>query len=100
MGAKFTLTNPGAFGGIAKDAVKIPMLEIWRDARTGCPVKSGNLANSILPDGPHSVGTYGAEATVGTNVYYGIFVEVGTKYMAARPFLGNALAKAKAKYGA
>lgn len=96
--AKFTVTNPGVARACMERAVEKAMLEIWRDARFDCPVDTGNLANSITPDGPHELGmkVYG---TVGTNVSYGPFVEFGTGRMPARPFLGRALEKARRKYG-
>lgn len=74
------------------------MLEIWRDARFAAPVDTGNLANSIIPDGPYTLGST-VTGKVGTNVYYAPFVEFGTRFMAARPFLGPALEKARRKYG-
>ena len=99
MSAKFRLTNTAPFAPIAEKAVLPPMLEITRDARFACPVDTGNLANSIQMSGPVKTGTYSAEGSVGTNVYYGPFVELGTRRMAARPFLGPALEKARRKWG-
>jgi HK97 gp10 family phage protein len=96
--AKFRLTNPGLATGLTEKAVNIAMLEIWRDARETAPVDTGNLANSIIPDGPFAKGLE-AYGYVGTNVTYAPFVEFGTKYMPARPFLGRALEAARRKYG-
>jgi HK97 gp10 family phage protein len=96
--AKFTYTNPALVSAVAAHYVNKAMLEIWRDARWDCPVDFGNLANSIIPEGPTVRGNT-VVGYVGTNVTYGPFVEFGTRYMPARPFLGRALEKARRKYG-
>lgn len=96
--AKFTWTNEPAVTKTVERAVETAMLEIWRDARYDCPVDTGNLANSIIPEGPTVTGNT-VTGTVGTNVYYAPFVEFGTRHMAARPFLGRALESAQRRFG-
>lgn len=70
-------------------------------AKTRCPYKTGNLRRSIHTVAFHEGATlneqgpvpdYGQDkqgtgVIVGTNAGYGIFVELGTFKMAARPFL-------------
>jgi len=62
-------------------------LIVERDAKKNCPVKTGHLRRSIT----HVLSPNGKEAAVGSNVEYAKFVELGTRKMAARPFLRNAL---------
>lgn len=79
------------------EAVTIPELEriclrIENMAKTLCPVDTGRLRASIT----HEVGKEGNELVgrIGTNVEYAPYVELGTRYMAARSFLRQALAAA------
>lgn len=62
-------------------------------AKRLCPVDTGNLRSSIT----HVLGVdgQGLYADIGTNVEYAPFVEFGTRYMAAQPFLVPALAAAR-----
>ncbi len=56
-------------------------IECQAEAKKACPVDTGRLRASIV---------YGSgilEATVGTNVEYGPFIEHGTRKMRAQPFL-------------
>jgi HK97 gp10 family phage protein len=96
--AKFTLTNESALDKPVSLAVETAMLFIMEQARFDAPVDTGNLANSIIPDGPYMEGKT-AYGYVGTNVFYAPFVEFGTYKMGARPFLGRALENARRKYG-
>ena len=124
-GGKFRITNGALIGLTLQEAVYKVGLEILRDAREECPVDTGNLANSLTyRKGPRATTKF-AEGIVGTNVTYAPFVEFGhgvitpkngkylvwtnksgkkvfarsVKAMAARPFLGRALEKARRKYG-
>ena len=56
-------------------------------AKKLCPVDTGRLRQSI----GHSTGD--REAVVGTNVEYAEFVELGTRYQHAQPYLKPALAE-------
>jgi HK97 gp10 family phage protein len=58
-------------------------------AKRRCPVDSGRLRASITHE---TDGTDGF--IVGTNVEYAPFVELGTRYMSAQPFLVPALQEA------
>lgn len=55
--------------------------QIERDAKQKCPVDTGRLRGSITTNIKNK------EAEVGTNVEYAKFVELGTSYQAAQPFL-------------
>lgn len=60
---------------------------IKASARRIVPVLTGDLRDSIEAT---SVG-YGREAEVTVGMYYGGYVEHGTRFMAAQPFLGPAV---------
>ena len=51
-------------------------------AKAACPVRTGNLRNSIT----HEQESENVEV-IGTNVSYGPYVELGTSRMGAKPFL-------------
>lgn len=55
------------------------------DAKKSCPVDTGRLQGSITYS--VSSGESGAEGVIGTNVEYGPYVEAGTIYQRAQPFL-------------
>lgn len=61
---------------VAKTAYKIE-----REAKQRCPVDTGRLRGSITTN------IKDTEAEVGSNVEYAKFVELGTSYQAAQPFL-------------
>lgn len=61
-------------------------------AKKLCPVDTGRLRQSI----GHSTGD--REAVVGTDVEYAEFVELGTRYQHAQPYLKPALAEHAAEY--
>ncbi len=60
---------------------------------TDVSVKGGNVVGKVGPDVEHIA----AEQTAGTDVEYGLFLELGTAKMAARPFLRPGLAKSAAQ---
>lgn len=64
-------------------------IQVERAAKRLCPVDTGRLRSSIT----HSVERDGRGLVgfVGTNVEYAIYVEFGTRYMRAQPFLRPAL---------
>lgn len=71
----------------AADAAKTRALEIMGGkaetyAKAICPVDTGNLRNSIT----HQQYDENTEV-IGSNVYYAPFVELGTRYQQARPYL-------------
>lgn len=63
---------------------------VSNDAKRRAPYKTGNLRRSIHPR-LVSAGASSAEALVGTNVEYAIYQELGTRRMAANPYLRPAL---------
>lgn len=72
-------------------------LRVQNEARILCPVDTGRLRSSIqMVEGQDGRGVY---VTVGTNVEYAAFVEFGTRFMAAQPYMRPALAKAFGLWG-
>ncbi len=66
----------------AAAVVRETALNIERDAKERAPVRTGTLRRSI-----HTVPTGELSAEVGPSVEYGTYVELGTRKMAARPYL-------------
>lgn len=65
--------------------------QVQNDARALCPVDTGRLRSSIMTHrGTDAVGRY---VDIGTNVFYAPYVEYGTRFMAAQPFLRPAMAR-------
>ena len=62
--------------------------EVKTSARGQVPVKTGHLRDSIYTKMGEWIAEVGAEAT------YAVFVELGTRYMRARPFLYPAVQEA------
>ena len=71
----------------AEKELQLTALEIERDAKLNAPVDTGMLRASITSTGS------GSEYEIGTNLEYAPFVEFGTRYMAAQPFLFPAFEK-------
>ena len=71
----------------AEKELQLTALEIERDAKLNAPVDTGTLRASITSTGS------GSEYEIGTNLEYAPFVEYGTRYMAAQPFLFPAFEK-------
>ena len=71
----------------AEKELQLTALEIERDAKLNAPVDTGMLRASITSTGS------GSEYEIGTNLEYAPFVEYGTRYMAAQPFLFPAYEK-------
>lgn len=78
--AKIDLTN-AAIAAQANKAIQGAGIECQKLAKIACPVDTGRLRNSIL----YHPGDL--SCTVDTNVTYALYVEMGTRYMAAQPFL-------------
>lgn len=92
MGMKFKMENDfsalveeATFSQIERALEKVG-LTAERYAKLACPVDTGRLRNSISHT--HDKNT----AYIGTNVEYAPYVEMGTKKMAARPYLKPAIA--------
>lgn len=79
-------------GPVARDLQR-RALQVDRAAKHNCPVDTGRLRSSITnelgQDGQ------GLVATIGTNVEYAPYVELGTSKMAAQPYLLPALEAAQ-----
>lgn len=58
-------------------------------AKRKAPVKTGNLRRSIYSEAEETVA--GIVARYGTNVRYGLFQELGTRFHPAHPYLRPAL---------
>ena len=56
-------------------------------AKLRCPVRTGNLRNSIT----HQVASDGRSVDIGTNVEYAPYVELGTYKSRAQPYLRPAI---------
>lgn len=63
-------------------------------AKLKCPVDTGNLRNSIT----HQTDVANNSEYIGTNVDYGVHVELGTYKMRARPFLKPAVEQHSDEY--
>ena len=66
-------------------------LQVERAAKRLAPVDTGRLRSSIGHTLRRDAG--GLLATVGTSVEYASYVEFGTRYMRAQPFLRPALSR-------
>ena len=64
-----------------------------RYAKEKCPVDTGNLRNSIA----HAQKDANTES-IGTNVHYAPYVELGTRKMRAQPYLRPAVEDHRAEY--
>lgn len=82
------LRGPDIGADLARRAIKVA-----NAAKRFCPVDTGRLRASIAWEMASDAS--GPVAIVGTNVEYAPFVELGTRYMAAQPFLRPALNEAK-----
>lgn len=69
-----------------RERLKLAAEYVEGEAKIRCPVDTNTLRSSIT----HSVPRYD-RARIGTNVEYAPYVELGTIYMAPRPFLRRAL---------
>lgn len=78
----------GPSGDVAKDLTR-RAIAVATGAKRRCPVDTGRLRSSIN----QQVGSdsKGLVAVIGTNVVYAPFVELGTRWMRAQPFLRPAL---------
>jgi HK97 gp10 family phage protein len=66
-------------------------LRVQSTAKRLCPVDTGRLRSSIQTTNPRETGTGQVSIRVGSNVNYARFVELGTRYQRARPYLRPAL---------
>ncbi|SRR6266487_4661685 len=78
--SKIDLTN-AELATKTNSAIQGAGIECQAIAKQLCPVDTGRLRNSIL----YHPGNL--SCTVDTNVFYSIFIELGTRHMSPRPFL-------------
>lgn len=76
-------------GGVAAAMLRLG-IQVQTEARRRCPVDTGRLRASIGVT-LDAIST-GPVVTVGSIVSYALYVHNGTRYMAGRPFLTDALA--------
>lgn len=76
-----TLRAAGASLGRTGPPARVAAEGIGRQARARAPRRTGRLASSI------TVASEADGATVGTSLRYAPYVNFGTRYVAARPFL-------------
>jgi HK97 gp10 family phage protein len=91
LGAIRSLFAPGSrvYQDIIRRAIKVQ-----NGARRRAAVDTGRLRSSINVTAP-VVRDGASGARIGTNVEYAIYVEKGTRYMRARPYLEPALQDAR-----
>lgn len=75
-----------------KAAVKVNTTELAQGAMRNAPVDTGNLRRSIVPSITDLVGQVNATAE------YSGYVEMGTRYMAAQPYMGPAFQVQRSKF--
>lgn len=75
-----------------KQAVKINTAELARNAIRNAPVDTGFLKRSIVPE------LTDLEGRVLTVAEYGPYVELGTRFMAAQPFISPAFMSQRIKF--
>lgn len=80
---------PAAIRTAVAAEVQKAAFQIEADAKSKVPVKTATLQRSI-----HTVMSNGGlTGTVGPSVFYGLYVEMGTRRMGARPFMRPAAEK-------
>lgn len=75
-----------------KTAVKVNTVELTASAKRNAPNDTGFLERSIIPSISDLVGQVNATAD------YAMYVEKGTRYMAAQPYMGPAYLVQKQKF--
>lgn len=86
--------NMGALGAevgpiLSREAASLTR-RISAQAKMDVPVKTGNLGRSIQEDPIRFVGPFRVETGVTATANYAKYVNDGTRFMRARPFLTNA----------
>lgn len=104
LAAQFDALSDAVRGQVLKRAVVAGALLIANDAKARAPYRTGNYRRSIHVGGEgvdaqttgtdiggQEIGADYAEVKIGSNVEYGIYLELGTRHMAARPHLRPAV---------
>lgn len=81
-----------AIQGALQKIIELAAMTIESEAKQLAPVDTGNLRASIgaLREGPNSW-------MVRAGAHYAIYVEMGTRYMAAQPFMRPAVERTRAR---
>lgn len=84
---------PKLMSAALTNAINKSLFQIGGQAARNAPVRTGNLRSSILdPSRGLRLATQGVfSGSVGSGVGYGLFVELGTRFMRAQPFLQPAV---------
>ncbi len=90
LAATFRRLGAATQGRMLINALEAGALPVQNDAKRRCPVDTGNLRRSIHTGNQQSGGTT-ASVEVGTDVEYAGYVEFGTRFMPAQPYLRPAL---------
>ena len=89
---KLNKLDPLTRGAMSR-GVQLAGLKVEADAKLVTPVDTGALRDSINTSGSSTANS--ATATIGTNLEYAPFVELGTSKASAQPFLQPSLQKNK-----
>lgn len=95
--SKFTWNEPTKLGALADHTAKTMAADVLGGALAVVPVRTSNLANSLTSRRDSATPTR-VRYVVGTTVFYAPFVEFGTRFMAARPYLGLALEQTRRRF--
>jgi HK97 gp10 family phage protein len=84
---------PGLMRAALPKAINQALMSIGGQAAINAPVRTGTLRRSILnpAQGLTLASTQTLIGSVGSGTGYGLFVEQGTKFMAAQPYLQPAV---------
>lgn len=77
-----------------KEVVKLNGAELAQEAQRLSPVDTGNLKNSIRM----TLSGGGLIATIEEHTEYGIYQELGTRFMEAQPYMNPATMKQRMKF--
>ena len=95
--ARLLSNAPAFFRLVADEGCRLQTEQVVKTAKAICPYKTGALRDSIVSQkatggfGGRSIGSW----AVKVGVYYGKFVEYGTRYMTGRYYLRNAFLMVK-----
>lgn len=79
---------------VAKGVVKTYAAKLQREAMQKAPVDTGNLKRSIMLN----IAEDGMEATVTATAEYAAYVEYGTRFMDAQPYMKPAAEKIRPEF--
>ena len=98
--ARLLSKAPQFFQMVADESCRLQTEQVVKTAKAICPYKTGALRDSIVSQ--KASGGFGGRSlcswAVKVGVYYGKFVEYGTRYMAGRYYLRNAFLMVKPNF--